>query len=129
MFAQLESLTKLAEHGIIAAAFLYLLYWLLNKQSHQMEEQAKYARLTNLEVARSIRSLVSAVLGMQQQLMEHDLSMSGLNPTNDASFEERDSLALKRYNDVMATLEEQRNLLHQMNQEADRRMNQLRKSD
>ena len=125
-FAQLESLTQLAEHGIIAAAFLYLLYWLLNKQSHQMEEQTKYARLTNLEVARSIRSLVSAVLGMQQQLMEHDLSVTGLNPKTDSTFEERDSLALKRYNDVMKTLEEQRTLIHQINLEADQRMNQLR---
>ncbi len=128
MFAQIEILTKLAENGIIAASFLYLLYWLLNKQSREMEEHSKHARLTNMEVARSIRSLVSAVLGMQQQLLEHDLTVTGLNPSTGATFEERDSLALKRYNDVAKMLEEQRLTIHQLNKEADYRMDQLRES-
>ena len=127
MLAQVELLQKLAENGIIAAAFLYILHWLLNKQSRETEENSKNARLTNMEVACSIRSLVSAVLGMQQTLLAHDLTVSGLNPSTGATFEERDSMALKKYTDVMKMLEEQRETIHQLNQEVDRHMEELQR--
>ena len=63
---------------------------------------------------------------MQQQLLTHDLTMSGLNPDEGATFEDRDSLALKKYNDVMLALEEQREVLRNLNQEADVRMSMIR---
>lgn len=128
LFGQIELLTKLIENGILAAAFLYILHWLLNRQSKEMAEQSKVAQLSNLEVASSIRGLVNAVTAMQQQLLTHDLTMSGLNPDAGATFEERDSLALKKYQDVMTALEEQRETLRKLNQEADTRMSQLRSS-
>jgi len=80
----------------------------------------------NLEVASAIRSLVNAVTAMQQQLLTHDLTVFGLNPAAGVSFEEQDSLALKKYNDVMASMEEQRELLRKLNLEADLRMKQMR---
>jgi uncharacterized protein YabE (DUF348 family) len=81
--------------------------------------------LFNLEVARAIRNLVAAVMGMQQQLLTHDLTVSGLNPNAGSNFEERDSLALRKYNEVMKTLEEQRQVIHALNQEAGQRMEDL----
>lgn len=126
IIGQIELLTKLVENGILAAAFLYILHWLLNRQSKEMEEHSKVAQLTNLEVASSIRGLVNAVTAMQQQLLTHDLTMSGLNPDAGATFEERDSLALKKYNDVMAAMEEQRESMRSLNQEADARMSAIR---
>ena len=127
MLAQVDLLQKLVENGIIAAAFLYILHWLLNKQSRETEENSRYARLTNMEVARSMRSLVSVVLGMQQTLLAHDLTVSGLNPSAGATFEERDSIALKKYTDVMKMLEEQRETIHQLNQDSDVRMDEIKK--
>ena len=123
---QIEILTHLAENGIIAAAFLYILYWLLNNQSRAAAEYSRQAQLANLEVASAIRSLVNAVTAMQQQLLTHDLTVFGLNPAAGANFEERDSLALKKYNDVMDAMEEQREILKKLNQEADLRMKQMR---
>lgn len=123
MLGQIEILTKLAENGIIAAAFLYTLYWLLNKQSREAAEHSKQDKLTNLEVASSIRLLVNAVTAMQQQLLMHDLTMSGLSQEDDA-----DSLAVKKYTDVMAALEEQREIIRKLNHDADIRMNQIRNS-
>lgn len=125
MFGQIELFEKLIENGIVAAAFLYILYWLLNSQSRALEEHAKSAQLANLEVARAIRNLVAAVMGMQQQLLTHDLTVSGLNPNAGSNFEERDSLALRKYNEVMKTLEEQRQVIHALNQEAGQRMEDL----
>lgn len=124
--AQVELLEKFAENGIIAAAFLYILYWLLNKQAIEISENTKSIQLTNLEVARSIRSLTSVMLGMQQQLMAHDLTVSGLNPAAGATFEERDSLAFKKYSDVMKLLQDQRDIIHQINDLADRKISELR---
>jgi hypothetical protein len=126
LIGQIEILTKLVENGIIAAAFLYILHWLLNKQSKEAAEHSKQSQLTSLEVASAIRGLVNAVTAMQQQLLTHDLTMSGLNPDSGASFEDRDSLALKKYNDVMLALEEQREILRTLNQEADVRMSVMR---
>ncbi len=128
MLAQIETLSKLAENGVIAAAFLYTLYWLLNKQSRKAAEQSRRAQLTNIEVAYSIRTLANAVTGMQQQLLMHDLTVSGLNPDAGNTFEERDSLAYKKYQDVMNSIEEQQEILKRLNQEADQRMTQLRQS-
>jgi hypothetical protein len=126
MFGQVELLTALLENGIVAAAFLYILHWLLNKQSRELESQFKTAQITNLEVAKAIRSLVSAVLGMQQQLMTHDLTVTGLNPSTGTNFEERDSMAFKRYTEVMKKLDEQRQIIHSMNLESDNRMEEIR---
>lgn len=128
LIAQVELLTKLVEHGIVAAAFLYILYWLLNKQSRMAEEQAAYARINNIEVANAIRSLTSVVMGMQQLLLTHDLTVHGLNPSTGETFEERDSLAHKKYSDIMISIEEQRDLLHRVNQEADKRIRELQRS-
>ena len=126
MLAQIDHLTKLAENGIIAGAFLYILYWLLNKQSCEAREHSKQAQLTNLEVASAIRSLVNASTGMQQLLLTHDLTVSGLNPSVGDNFEERDSLALKKYTDVMTAMEEQRELLRNLNRDAENRMTHIR---
>lgn len=128
MLAQIEILTKLAENGIIAAAFLYILYWLLNKQSREGAEQSKQAQLTNIEVASAIRTLANAVTGMQQVLLTHDLTVTGLNPDAGATFEDRDSMAYKKYADVMTAIEEQRDVLRRLNQEADQRMSIIRQA-
>lgn len=128
MLAQIETLSKLAENGIIAAAFLYILYWLLNKQSREVAEQSRRAQMTNIEVASSIRTLANAVSGMQQQLLMHDLTVSGLNPDAGGTFEERDSLAYKKYQEVMSSIEEQQEFLKRLNQEADQRIARLRPS-
>lgn len=128
MLAQIESIAKLAEHGIIAGAFLYILYWLLNKQSREAAEHSRGAQLTNIEVASSIRSLANAVTCLQQQLLMHDLTVSGLNPEAGETFEERDSMAYKKYRDMMTSIEEQSEFLRRLNTEADERMVQLRNS-
>ena len=93
LFGQIEIVTHLIENGIVAAAFLYILHWLLNKQSEQAAEHSRQAQVSNLEIASSIRSLANAVTAMQQQLLTHDLTMTGLNPEAGANFEEKDSLA------------------------------------
>jgi len=123
--AQIELLTHLAENGIIAAAFLYILYWLLNKQSQLVSENSKHTQLTNIEVAQSIRGLINIVMGMQQQLMVHDLTVTGLG-ADDADQESKSSLAYKKYSEVMSTLEEQRALIRQMNEAAEVRIKALR---
>jgi hypothetical protein len=123
---QVELLTKLVENGIIAAAFLYILYWLLNKQSQLVSENSKRTQLTNIEVAQSIRGMINIVMGMQQQLMLHDLTVTGLAPTDEADSDLKDSLAYKKYSEVMSTLEEQRALIRQMNESAEVRMKELR---
>lgn len=121
LFGQIEIVTKLVENGIVAAAFLYILHWLLNKQSQQAAEHSRQAQISNMEIASSIRSLANAVTAMQQQLLTHDLTVSGLNPEAGAE-DNKDSLAYRKYSDVMAAMEEQRELLRNLNKEADRRM-------
>ena len=119
---QIEIVTKLVENGIVAAAFLYILHWLLNKQSKETAERCRKDQISNLEIASSIRTLANAVTAMQQLLLTHDLTVSGLNPEAGSNVEGNDSLAYRKYNDVMQAMEEQRELLRNLNKEADRRM-------
>ncbi len=121
LFGQIEIVTKLVENGIVAAAFLYILHWLLNKQSQQAAEHSRHAQVSNMEIASSIRSLANAVTAMQQQLLTHDLTVSGFNPEAGGTVD-KDSLAFRKYSDVMAAMEEQRELLRNLNKEADHRM-------
>lgn len=122
LIGQIEIVTKLVENGIVAAAFLYILHWLLNKQSKETAERCRKDQISNLEIASSIRTLANAVTAMQQLLLTHDLTVSGLNPEAGANVEGNDSLAYRKYNDVMQAMEEQRELLRNLNKEADRRM-------
>ena len=64
-------------------------------------------------------------MGMQQQLVVLDLTVSGLGP-DDADQESKASLAYKKYSEVMSTLEEQRALIRQMNESAEVRIKELR---
>ncbi len=78
-------------------ANLAMVRWLLNSFHKQMRRVEKQQILTT-----------SSLILFQQQLLAHDLTVSGLNPSTGATFEERDSKALGKYKEVQRGLEELR---------------------
>jgi hypothetical protein len=100
-------LTEWGIQGVVAVAFLFLLRWMMTRFEVALtkitERQDHHA--TSLDV------LTCAILSLQQQLLVHDLTVSGLNPAAGATVDERVRKALKRFEEVQNMLKELQRLV------------------
>lgn len=55
---------------------------------------------SNEKLVKSNKLLLIASANLQSQLLAHDLTMSGLNPSTEVDFQERDSKAYMKYQEV-----------------------------
>ena len=99
----MEQLAKIVEQGpgaVVAFAFLGLLYWLLVRFTKAFD---------HLEGAIDLNT--SILLGLQSQLLTHDLTVSGLNPAAGSTIDERTNRAYAKYTEVQRQIEEARELI------------------
>ena len=71
------------------AAFGFLFRWFFNTQTKSIDS------LTN-----AVKLLVISNTNLQKQLLAHDLTVSGLNPSTGKTPEDRDSKAYAKYRDI-----------------------------
>ncbi|MEM7167644.1 MAG: hypothetical protein AAF581_19480 [Planctomycetota bacterium] len=81
--------------GFIALCFLGLLRWMMGRFDAHMRNQT-----------RAIDVLAAAQIGFQQQLLAHDLTVTGINPAAGANLNERAEGALAKYEELQRQLEQ-----------------------
>lgn len=99
----MEQIVQIVAQGpgaVIAFAFLVLLWWLLVRFTRAFDQ---------LEQAIDLNT--SILLGLQAQLLTHDLTVSGLNPAAGATIDERTNRAYAKYSEVQRQIEEARALI------------------
>lgn len=100
MIPDLEELRKFADFGIVAVSFLMVLWWLLKSFQATVIEAIRDSSRTNLAMIKALETL-------QMQLLTHDLTVRGLNPSAGGDLNERDSRAFAIYNDIMTAVKAQ----------------------
>ncbi len=81
---------------------VYMVKWIMNSFLKRMRAMEKQQSITTM-----------ALVNLQQQLLAHDLTIVGLNPSAGADFEERDSKALMKYQDIQRGFNELKNTISQ----------------
>lgn len=90
------AVTSIVDYGglaVLAGAFMFMLKWMLGNFQTQMKQMVA-----------STRANTVTVLTMQKQLLAHDLTVRGLNPSTGDSAEERDRIAYPVYKDLRDSL-------------------------
>lgn len=80
----------MAQVGILGA----LIYWMIGRFERML-----------VAIGYDLRVNSSILLGLQQQLLAHDLTVTGLNPSTGADLEERAQKAIVKYQEVHDTLD------------------------
>lgn len=103
--AELIEIIKLGPGGVIAALLIGTLYFVLVRHTRALDNlSARQDRMAErFDEAMDIHAAV--LVSLQAQLLAHDLTVSGLNPTAGATFPERDSKALAKYTEVQRLFE------------------------
>lgn len=94
---------ELTANGILAGVLIMLIRWLIQSQSHGLRQ-----------IDRSLARLAAVIVGLQSQLMEHDLTTVGLNPSDPGDSDARSGMVLRKYHDVQRQLTEIRQELSQL---------------
>jgi hypothetical protein len=104
----MEDIRKFVELGsaaVVALALLWTLYYVLTRFTNALDNLSR--RLdglgTQVETAVDINSAI--LLGLQSQLLTHDLTVSGLNPAAGSTVTERDSRAFAKYVEIQRNLQ------------------------
>ncbi len=86
------------ELGVLAGAFILLLRWTLGTLLSAFKDGMKTQTeaITKLSRSVAVNSLMITAFG--QQLLAHDLTVTGINPSTGKDAEGRDSKAYERYN-------------------------------
>jgi len=87
-------LTQVLENGLIAACFVFVLYWILNKFS---------ADLRLVAIQMQVVSLI--LIGFQKQFLLHDAQVRGINPSTGDTEDERHNMALAEYKTLQKGLD------------------------
>jgi len=115
------SLTVLVVGGIMTM-FFYMIKHLTTRTSSDLERFVKTISTDLNELRKTIENNSKAqeqlqilnmkiLVGLQQTLLAHDLTVTGLNPSTGADFEERDSRAYVKYKECATRYEDVQNHL------------------
>ncbi len=89
-----EVLSVLAEDGPFALIAGFLIWWVASRQEKLLTNMSKQIGISNL-----------LLVGLQKQLLMHDLTVTGLNPSTGEDFDERDSRAFVKYTEVLSVFD------------------------
>ena len=93
IFPGASSILQYGAFGVVCAAF----GWLLWTQQKDLREEIR----ANTKMCQAI---LAACICFQQQLLAHDLTVSGINPATGKDHEERDSKAWSKYTEIQRQL-------------------------
>lgn len=85
---------QLLESGVVAGLFGMLLWWMTQRQEQMMRQMTRQISITNL-----------LVVGLQKELLVHDLTVTGINPSTGEDVEQRAKNALQKYEEVRQIME------------------------
>ena len=89
-----EGAVETSAVAVLGVAFILVLRWMISHLSTSLRE-----------VERAIHVNTLTLLSVQSQLLTHDLTVTGLNPSTGATSEIRDSKALAKYTELQKTIE------------------------
>jgi len=84
-----DVIEKLMENGVMATMLCGLIWWMTTRHEKLVVQLIKQQAMTNL-----------LVVGLQKEVLCHDLTVTGLNPSTGDNIAERDSKALAKYNEI-----------------------------
>jgi len=104
------SLTVLVVGGVMTM-FFWMIKYLTTRISTDLKDLRRVIE-ANSKAQEQLQILNMKILvGLQQTLLAHDLTVTGLNPSTGADFEERDSRAYVKYKECATRYEDVQNHL------------------
>lgn len=95
-------LARLLELGVVSGAFIFMLRWMMTR----FEKELKSINKSQVDCGKTIAALSVVIVSMQKQLLSHDLTVHGINPSTGADNDERARVAIKKYNELHTILNE-----------------------
>lgn len=86
----------------VLVAFGVIIRWMLNRFDSTLDQIVQTQRIHTV-----------TILNLQQQILIHDLTVSGLNPATGADFDERDSKAFTRYAAIQEGMEDLKKMIQE----------------
>ena len=88
------------EVGLAAALVVVLVRWMTTKMDESLKELARgQARVTRAIMAHSL-----LIVGLQKELLVHDLTVTGINPALGADLGERAEKAIHKYTELIEVM-------------------------
>lgn len=103
--------TELGGFGLLGGAFVFVLRWLLTKFDEAQAATTRAIERMTQSIVGTANIQAVALLNLQSQLMLHDLTVSGLNPSAGGDVDERSNKAFKKYTEILQHLEDMKRVL------------------
>ena len=93
--------------GLLSFGFIFMLRWMMTKF------EAALAQISDRQTShsKSLQLHGALIIGLQKQLLAHDLTVHGINPSTGADADERAAGALKKYEECQKSLTDVQRLL------------------
>lgn len=106
-----ELIARAAEFGVVAVSFVFVLRWMMTRFEKELEDIRETQVDTAQEMIVATRKLQRAVIAqslivtsMQKQLLSHDLTVTGINPSTGSELNERAEKAVQKYEELQHSL-------------------------
>ena len=101
-----EFFTRIAESGVVAVAFVIVLRWMMTRFEVELKEIRKEQEKSASRMSRAVAAQALVIASMQKQLLSHDLTVTGINPSTGTEINERAQAALNKYEELQHVLVE-----------------------
>lgn len=78
------------QESLLAGMFAAVLWWMTTRQEKLLTMLCRRIEVTNL-----------LMIGLQKELLVHDLTVSGINPSTGANHDERTQNVLQKYEELL----------------------------
>lgn len=107
-------LRTLGELGALGLMCFMLLRWLMTRIDQQLTNMIALMRATADRQTSALNANTMVIVGLQKQFLAHDLTVTGINPSTGDGDGERSELAIRKYTDCQATLDEILKAIHRL---------------
>ena len=95
-------ISRVLELGVVGTAFMLMLRWMMTR----FERELRDLRAGQQETSTTIAALSVVIVSLQKQLLAHDLTVHGINPSTGGDTNERANRAIKKYTELRHVLDE-----------------------
>lgn len=100
----ITEIIKLGPGAVVSACLLGILWWAGSRFTRSIDN-------LTARVEEAVDCNTAVLLGLQSQLLTHDLTVSGLNPSTGATVDERTNRAYLKYEEVRRQFDTARELI------------------
>ena len=118
MFAQLTEAFEVAQYGapvIVSGAFLYILYWLLNRLTTTIDNSVRTVNKAIIHNNIILVGVLDSIVSLQQQLLIHDMNMSFAHPKKE-DIDGKAERVIKKFNDLQNIIENTQRSVKEINE-------------